>query len=288
MLLPIFGVDDPVSVGAARDLGIAFQLTNFLRDVAEDLDRGRVYIPREDIERFGAQDALDQRKVTPGWVHLMEFEIERTRRYYRSSLDGITNLPSAIRRCVATAWTLYGGILGVIESRGYDVFSGRASVPTTDKVLYGLGLRRPKLPQLPRPQMMPSLPPAATDLANDRFTVWTEPLCFQTGDAPDFTDVTAVVTDAVRRSGIGDGTLVVFCQHTSAGLLLNEHEHGLYEDLRRTLDDLAPADRYWAHDDLTRRWQNLQRDEPPNGHSHVRACLASHPSLQIPIPCLSG
>jgi phytoene synthase len=133
MMLPILEPSDPAAFGHARDLGIAFQLTNFLRDVAEDLDRGRVYVPADDIARFGAEPALAERRVTPEWVALLRFEIERTRRYYASGALGVPMLPRASARCVAGAQVLYGRILEQIEANHYDVFSKRATVPRWQK-----------------------------------------------------------------------------------------------------------------------------------------------------------
>jgi phytoene synthase len=133
MMLPI--LDPPArveAVGPARDLGLAFQLTNFLRDVAEDLDRGRVYLPREDLDRFGADPA--RRRVDGTWRRLMAFEIDRCRALYRSADEGLELLPPASARCVRTARVLYAGILDRIETAGYDVFTRRARVPTWRKL----------------------------------------------------------------------------------------------------------------------------------------------------------
>ncbi len=136
MMLPILEPDDMASaLGPARDLGIAFQLTNFLRDVAEDLDRGRVYLPQDDIDRFAARQGLDRRQVTSGWTELMGFEIERTRTYYRSATAGVALLPPLSQRCIAGAHRLYAGILERIEAANYDVFAGRVRVPLAQKVL---------------------------------------------------------------------------------------------------------------------------------------------------------
>ncbi|MGL4743685.1 MAG: isopentenyl-diphosphate Delta-isomerase [Dermatophilaceae bacterium] len=136
MMLPVLrpGTD---AVHAARSLGLAFQLTNFLRDVGEDLDRGRVYVPQEDLRRFGADPWA--RRVTPEWRALMAFEVERNRRLYREADAGIPALPGASRRCVATARVLYARILERIEAADYDVFSSRARVPTLRKA--GLAAR---------------------------------------------------------------------------------------------------------------------------------------------------
>src|SRR3712207_2701978 len=125
-MLPILGTTVPreEAEGPAAALGVAFQLTNFLRDVGEDLDRGRVYLPREDLRRFGADPSL--RRATPEWVALMRFEIERARELYRSADIGIGMLPPSSARCVRSARVLYSRILERIEAQRYDVFSARA------------------------------------------------------------------------------------------------------------------------------------------------------------------
>lgn len=131
MMLPILEPYEPAALGHARDLGNAFQLTNFLRDVAEDLDRGRVYVPQEDLTRFGADPA---RRVVDGpWRALMAFEIERCRELYASADLGLSMLPPTSARCIQAARTLYSEILGRIEASGYDVFTSRATVPTWRK-----------------------------------------------------------------------------------------------------------------------------------------------------------
>ena len=131
MMLPILQPGRP-AVAAARALGLAFQLTNFLRDVDEDLDRGRVYVPQEDLLRFGADPT--RRGVDEPWRELMRFEIDRNRRLYREADEGLPALPAASRRCVATARVLYARILERIEAADYDVFAGRIRVPTAQKL----------------------------------------------------------------------------------------------------------------------------------------------------------
>ncbi len=132
MMLPILEPRDPAAAAPhARDLGDAFQLTNFLRDVGEDLDRGRVYLPQEDLRRYGADPAL--RRATPEWCELMRFEIARCRRLYVSADIGIGLLPDRSATCVRTARLLYSQILEVIEAQDYDVFTKRARVPTWQK-----------------------------------------------------------------------------------------------------------------------------------------------------------
>ena len=143
MMLPILEPSDAGAFGPARDLGIAFQLTNFLRDVNEDLDRGRVYVPQEDVRKFWAETALAQRRVTPEWAELMRFEIERNRSYYASADTGIPLLPPSSAPCIRGARALYSGILDRIEAAGYDVFSTRVRVPTWQKLAVAARLARP-------------------------------------------------------------------------------------------------------------------------------------------------
>ena len=141
MMLPILlapeGGPGPVAAAAmdrarepARQLGLAFQLTNFIRDVAEDLDRGRVYLPAADLESFGVdRDDLAAPSASPAVRRLIAFEVERARDHYRRALPGLALLPARSRRCVRLAYAVYGGILDRVEEAGYDVLAGRAVVP---------------------------------------------------------------------------------------------------------------------------------------------------------------
>ncbi len=131
MMLPILEPTSGAAFRHARDLGLAFQLTNFLRDVNEDLDRHRVYIPQEDLARFAADPWA--RRVTPQWRALMAFEITRTRDYYASADLGIPMLPVSSARCIRAARRLYAEILDRIERADADVFTNRARVPTARK-----------------------------------------------------------------------------------------------------------------------------------------------------------
>ena len=133
MMLPILEPTDlAAAIPHARDLGNAFQLTNFLRDIDEDLDRGRQYVPQEDLRKFGVD--LTERRVTPEFVELMQFEIARCRELYASAEEGIAMLPDRSARCIRAAHTLYGRILDEIERHDYDVFAGRVGVSTLAKV----------------------------------------------------------------------------------------------------------------------------------------------------------
>jgi 15-cis-phytoene synthase len=141
MMLPILSAPEdgpgPVPAAAAakarepaRQLGLAFQLTNFIRDVAEDLGRGRVYLPAADLERFGVvEDDLAAPSASPAVRRLVAFEIDRARAHYRAALPGLAALPARSRRCVRLAYAVYGGILDRIEQADCDVLAGRAVVP---------------------------------------------------------------------------------------------------------------------------------------------------------------
>ncbi len=144
MMLPILEPYDlAVALPHARDLGKAFQLTNFLRDIEEDLDRGRVYLPQEDVRKFGAGPALAERRLTPELADLLKFEIARARELYESADMGVAMLPPTSARCIAGARGLYSRILERIEAANYDVFSGRASVPTWQKLAVAARMVRP-------------------------------------------------------------------------------------------------------------------------------------------------
>ena len=133
MMLPILEPVDAAASEPARELGRAFQLTNFLRDVGEDLDRGRVYVPQDDLQRFGA-DAWS-RRVDDAWRAVMRFEIARARRLYAAADDGIALLPAWSAASIRTARVLYARILDEIEANDYDVFSRRARVSVATKLL---------------------------------------------------------------------------------------------------------------------------------------------------------
>ncbi|MGI8698402.1 MAG: phytoene/squalene synthase family protein [Mycobacteriales bacterium] len=123
---------EPVSDAAyayAEDLGMAFQLANFLRDLGEDLRRGRLYLPLEDLALFGVtrEDLADG--VVDGRVRrLLALEIARTRELLRSAQPGVRLLHPTSRDCIGTAMTLYGGILDAIERADYQVLDRRVAV----------------------------------------------------------------------------------------------------------------------------------------------------------------
>jgi phytoene synthase len=117
-------------------LGVALQMTNILRDVGEDARRGRVYLPQEDLDRFGlrAEDILSQRR-DGAFRALVRFEIERANRLYEESWPGIALLNPDGQLAVAAAAEIYRGILAVIDRNDYDVYRRRAQVPLARKLL---------------------------------------------------------------------------------------------------------------------------------------------------------
>jgi phytoene synthase len=135
MMCRVIGVADEAANPHAEALGIAMQLTNFLRDVREDWARRRVYLPLEDLERFGyAEEELGRGVVDERFVELMRFEISRARRLYRVSDEGMRYIPRGRRYPVVVAGRLYEAILDRIEAQGYDVFARMAQTSLAHKL----------------------------------------------------------------------------------------------------------------------------------------------------------
>jgi 15-cis-phytoene synthase len=129
-MLPILEPLVPEASARARALGEAFQLTNFIRDVGEDLRRGRVYLPQEDLDVFGVtRQALAGGVMTTPVRELIRFEVARARTLYAFAEPGIAMLHPTSRDCVRTAFTLYGGILDAVEAAGHQVLTQRVAVP---------------------------------------------------------------------------------------------------------------------------------------------------------------
>jgi phytoene synthase len=130
MMLPVLGPLSPDAEPAAQALGEAFQMSNFIRDVGEDLARGRVYLPQEDLDAFGVTRAdLATGLVTDPLRSLLAFEIGRTRELYAQARPGVDLVDLTSRPCLSTAIELYGGILEEVERADYQVLTSRVSVP---------------------------------------------------------------------------------------------------------------------------------------------------------------
>lgn len=128
--------EPPDTSSAAVALGIANQLTNILRDVGEDRGRGRIYLPQEDLRRFGYSEAdLLAGTLNDNWRALMAFQLRRARHWFARSEAGVRWLSADARWPVWASLRLYRGILDVIEQLDYDVFSQRAFVPRPLKLL---------------------------------------------------------------------------------------------------------------------------------------------------------
>ncbi len=135
MSMHIIGFAGQAAIPYAIKLGVALQMTNILRDVGEDWRAGRVYLPREEMVRFGVSEAdLAAGVVTPRWRAFMQFQIDRNRRLYGEAMPGIGLLDPDGRFAIGAAAELYRGILDEIERNGYDNFGRRAFVPTGRKL----------------------------------------------------------------------------------------------------------------------------------------------------------
>lgn len=145
MLTPVLGYDHPGALRAAVDLGRAMQLTNILRDVREDLERGRIYLPQNELAAFGVTEAdLARGSTTPRVRRLMAWQIARARRCYGRARAGIRHLQGfRSRLTVRLMANVYADILCVIERRGYDVFHARAVVSAPRKAALAAGALLP-------------------------------------------------------------------------------------------------------------------------------------------------
>ena len=129
-------LDPDSTMEKAVALGVANQLTNILRDVGEDARRGRIYLPLEDLELFNyTEQDLFNGVIDDRWRSLMEFQIQRARKFFAQAEDGVRSLAHDARWPVWSALVLYRQILDVIERNRYDVFNKRAYVPGLQKLL---------------------------------------------------------------------------------------------------------------------------------------------------------
>lgn len=131
----IFGFQDQRAREHAIDLGLAMQLTNIARDVKEDLEFGRIYIPQDDLARFGCtEDDLRAGRVNDAFRELMRFQTQRALTYFHSGFQLLPYLNPRSRACVSVLGGIYRRLLDRIEAADYDVFSQRVSLSTTQKL----------------------------------------------------------------------------------------------------------------------------------------------------------
>jgi phytoene synthase len=147
LVMPVLGTVSADAIGYGVALGRAMQMTNILRDVGEDARMGRIYLPMDELRRFGCgEQAILAGVVGEPFVALMRFQIQRVRTMYAEAEPGIALLAPQSRYTVRLALSLYRGILGRIEANGYDVFTRRAYVPLRAKLLSAItvGARTPR------------------------------------------------------------------------------------------------------------------------------------------------
>ena len=133
--IEIFGYRRPQAKIFAVDLGLAMQLTNILRDIKEDAERGRIYLPQQELRDFGVSEAdLLAGRLTDEFRSLMHYQVRRARKYFASGDRLLPLLPPRSRMCTAVLQGLYSEILNRIEAANYDVFSQRISLSTLEKM----------------------------------------------------------------------------------------------------------------------------------------------------------
>ena len=139
MMMRVFGLEEEEAEPRALDLGRGMQLTNILRDVAEDAAAGRIYLPAQEREKYGIRrEDLLQGRPSGRWQEFMAFQVARAREQYRNSEPGIGQLASGGPRLATWLMReLYAGILDPIEASGYDVFSRRHGLTLGQKMARG-------------------------------------------------------------------------------------------------------------------------------------------------------
>ncbi len=135
----VWGFRDQRAIPLAIDCGLALQLTNILRDIGEDSDGGRIYLPKEDLDRFGySANDIKARTVDERFIELMRFQSERAKSYYARSEGLLQYLEPPGRPILRAMLDIYGGLLREIERRKFDIYSKRASVPKWKKIWFAV------------------------------------------------------------------------------------------------------------------------------------------------------
>ena len=134
-MVPILGALSDDAYESAKKLGIAFQLANFIRDVGEDLDRGRIYLPLDELAAHGVdEEMLYARVLTPEIIQALKFQIARVRQLQLEAAPGVDLLDATSRPCIRAASELYCGIVDEVEAIGYDIFNKRAKTSTARRL----------------------------------------------------------------------------------------------------------------------------------------------------------
>lgn len=138
-MVPILEPTEPAAYDYAMKLGVSFQLANFVRDVSEDLDRGRIYLPLDELAHFGVDRAtLEARVATPEVKAALRHQIERVKRLEAESRPGIAMLHPSSRDCIDAARVLYCGIADQVVDIDFEVFATRATVPMRRRLAVAL------------------------------------------------------------------------------------------------------------------------------------------------------
>jgi phytoene synthase len=135
MSLAIFGYRDDAAIERGRDLATAFQLTNILRDIGEDTHKDRIYLPQDELARFGVTEPdIMGKKMTAGFIELMRFQVERVRDLYHRAAPLLDMIEPDARRCTSLMGTVYYRILNKIEKKSYRIYDGRVGLSLVGKV----------------------------------------------------------------------------------------------------------------------------------------------------------
>jgi 15-cis-phytoene synthase len=157
-MVPILEPTSPEAYDRAMDLGVAFQLANFIRDVGEDLQRGRVYLPLDELAEDGVtRDVLERRIATPDVKRALAKQVARVRELEERSRPGIAMLSADSQPCIDAARVLYCGIVDEVERIDYEVFTKRATVPLRRRLaVAGPAWVRARRARRPRPVRSPA------------------------------------------------------------------------------------------------------------------------------------
>ncbi|MFP4527640.1 MAG: phytoene/squalene synthase family protein [Candidatus Kapaibacterium sp.] len=135
MMTYVLGFRDERALEYAEKMGIAMQLTNILRDIEEDMQMGRIYIPINELQQFGiSPEDIINKNFSDNFKELMQFQIRRARDYYQKARPGVRMLDRSSRFAIYAASSIYGKILDKIEENGCNPFLGRAFVPKSEKI----------------------------------------------------------------------------------------------------------------------------------------------------------